>query len=328
MRRSPLRESRLVQVAVGASMLAIPASAAALTDTPHPATAVPGPDGLSQSPPATVRAKVKSRRIGYDRDVVLSGTEPSSQAGQAVALQFAPSGTSSWREVATAIVRSDGQFRLSAALTRSGSVEVTAGAPSPAFTTGPAGAPAGSASERVRVEAAIRTRPRDVDVLGDKTFTVRGRLLPGAPGRKVRLDVLRGGRWQTLASARTGARGAFDLRASTTSAGREPLRVRFAGDRANAGTARGVGMLTTYRQTVASWYYDGGNTACGFHAYYGVANVSLPCGTKVAFRNGSRRVTAVVDDRGPYVGGREWDLNQNTAAALGFGGVGSVWSSE
>jgi rare lipoprotein A (peptidoglycan hydrolase) len=38
-------------------------------------------------------------------------------------------------------------------------------------------------------------------------------------------------------------------------------------------------------------------------------------------------VTAVVDDRGPYVGGREWDLNQNTARALGFGGVGTVWST-
>jgi rare lipoprotein A (peptidoglycan hydrolase) len=43
--------------------------------------------------------------------------------------------------------------------------------------------------------------------------------------------------------------------------------------------------------------------------------------------NGGRTVTAVVDDRGPYVGGRQWDLNQNTAGALGFGGVGTVWSS-
>jgi rare lipoprotein A (peptidoglycan hydrolase) len=33
---------------------------------------------------------------------------------------------------------------------------------------------------------------------------------------------------------------------------------------------------------------------------------------------------AVVDDHGPYAGGRNIDLNQNTAAALGFGGVGSV----
>jgi rare lipoprotein A (peptidoglycan hydrolase) len=38
-------------------------------------------------------------------------------------------------------------------------------------------------------------------------------------------------------------------------------------------------------------------------------------------------VNAVVDDRGPFVGGRDWDLNQNTAAALGFQGVGTVWST-
>ena len=82
-----------------------------------------------------------------------------------------------------------------------------------------------------------------------------------------------------------------------------------------------------FNQSTASWYEDGGTTACGFHSYYGVANLSLPCGTHVRFSYGGRTVTATVDDRGPYVGGREWDLNQNTAAALGFGGVAPVWSS-
>jgi rare lipoprotein A (peptidoglycan hydrolase) len=39
-------------------------------------------------------------------------------------------------------------------------------------------------------------------------------------------------------------------------------------------------------------------------------------------------MNAVVDDRGPYVGGREWDFNQNLAAALGFAGVGTVWATQ
>jgi len=82
-----------------------------------------------------------------------------------------------------------------------------------------------------------------------------------------------------------------------------------------------------FTQTVASWYYDGGSTACGFHAFYGVANRTLPCGTKVTFMYGERSVTATVDDRGPYVGGRDWDLNQNTAGALGFVGVEGIWST-
>ena len=75
---------------------------------------------------------------------------------------------------------------------------------------------------------------------------------------------------------------------------------------------------------VASWYYDEGNTACGFHARYGVANKTLRCGTKVTIRYGDRSVVATVDDRGPYVYGRSFDLSQNTAAALGMWGVATV----
>jgi rare lipoprotein A (peptidoglycan hydrolase) len=95
----------------------------------------------------------------------------------------------------------------------------------------------------------------------------------------------------------------------------------------SARTAAASRLVYTLRTSVASWYSDGGNTACGFHAGMGVANKSLPCGTHVTFRYGGRTVVATVDDRGPYVGGRDWDLNQNTAAALHFGGVAAVESS-
>ena len=77
---------------------------------------------------------------------------------------------------------------------------------------------------------------------------------------------------------------------------------------------------------VASWYYDEGDTACGFHAEYGVANKTLPCGTKVMLRYGRRSVTATVDDRGPFVYGRSYDLDQRTATALGMWGVATVYS--
>jgi rare lipoprotein A len=36
---------------------------------------------------------------------------------------------------------------------------------------------------------------------------------------------------------------------------------------------------------------------------------------------------ATVDDRGPFVGGRDWDLNGAVAGALGFGGTGAIWVS-
>ena len=78
---------------------------------------------------------------------------------------------------------------------------------------------------------------------------------------------------------------------------------------------------------VASWYYDGGGTACGFHAQYGVANRSLPCGTHVRLRFGARSVVATVDDRGPFVTGRTYDLDQTTASALGMWGVATVYTA-
>ena len=78
---------------------------------------------------------------------------------------------------------------------------------------------------------------------------------------------------------------------------------------------------------VASWYYDEGDTACGFHAEYGVANKTLPCGTKVTLSYNGHTVVATVDDRGPFVYGRSFDLDQRTAGALGMWGVATVLCS-
>jgi rare lipoprotein A (peptidoglycan hydrolase) len=185
-----------------------------------------------------------------------------------------------------------------------------------------------SAPVPVEVAAKLRVRPRPISVLGGQAVLVRGRLLPGVAGRKVTLQGRQDGHWQTLTSTRTRTAGRFALRYVADVARQESIRVKFAGDRTNGRSTASVGQMTVYRQAGASWYEDGGSTACGFHAHYGVANRTLPCGTRVALRYNGRAVTATVDDRGPYVGGRDWDLNQNTASALGFGGVGTVWSSQ
>jgi hypothetical protein len=192
--------------------------------------------------------------------------------------------------------------------------------------------PSATASTRASAPVAratrLRVRSRRLAVLAGQSVEVRGRLLPGIAGRRVALQAREGHGWRTLARARTRAAGQFVLRYVPGSAGRESIRVTYAGDRLSGGSAATVGPMTVYREAGASWYYDGGHTACGFHAFYGVANRTLPCGTKVSLRYNGRTVTATVDDRGPYVGGRDWDLNQNTASALGFGGVGAVWSSQ
>ena len=56
----------------------------------------------------------------------------------------------------------------------------------------------------------------------------------------------------------------------------------------------------------------------------GVAHRTLPCGTRLTLRYRGRSVRAAVVDRGPFAGGREFDLTAATARALGFGSLGWI----
>jgi rare lipoprotein A (peptidoglycan hydrolase) len=84
---------------------------------------------------------------------------------------------------------------------------------------------------------------------------------------------------------------------------------------------------TGWEHGVASWYQDGGQTASGWHATYGFADCAnyrdhcWPMGTVVRFCWNGRCINATADDHGPYVSGRDFDLGQSTAAAIGFSGV-------
>jgi rare lipoprotein A (peptidoglycan hydrolase) len=143
--------------------------------------------------------------------------------------------------------------------------------------------------------------------------------------------VNKGRGWHTVARTKTGARGRFHARFRPHGLGRYRLRVRLVGPVA-ASSVAGLkpaalhtrGKVTVYRQTFASWYgpgFMGGRTACGStlgNGTLGVANKTLPCGTRVTFHYGSHTVTARVVDRGPYVAGREWDLTPAVKARLHF----------
>jgi rare lipoprotein A len=149
-------------------------------------------------------------------------------------------------------------------------------------------------------------------------------------GRMVALQVRGRHGWRTLAGTHTGQRGRYRLRYRPESLGSEPLRVRFAGDVEDRGARRPLGRLNVYRLAGASWYGGGGSLACGgwlTGSTLGVANKTLPCGTLVTLRYGGRTVRVPVIDRGPYVAGREFDLTEATKRALGFEGVGEVWST-
>ena len=82
-----------------------------------------------------------------------------------------------------------------------------------------------------------------------------------------------------------------------------------------------------------SWYgpgFYGKRTACGVamtRGLVGVAHRSLPCGTRVTFKNpkNGRVVTARVVDRGPYVSGRQWDMTGGLCRALGHCYTGAIY---
>lgn len=322
------RRVRPIHVAAGALLAAGPGAALAL-----------GATSSAAAPAASIQHLTLGRaHVGYDETLAVTGAAGPGAAGEAVLLQLRTAAAHTWQTVSQSSVSATGRFRLTAPMRRSGEIRVI-GAPDATApdarsesTTSPtsAGTPAPispSPPRHVSVAAALRASRHSRAALAGHAVTIAGRLLPGVAGRRVALQEWSSHGWRTLTASRTGAGGRFRLRLMPETPGRQALRLRFSGDRLNGRALARLGDLTTYHEAVASWYDDAGQTACGFHAEYGVANLSLPCGTKVSFRYGGRTVTATVDDRGPYVGGREYDLNENTAGALGFGGVGTVWAS-
>lgn len=81
---------------------------------------------------------------------------------------------------------------------------------------------------------------------------------------------------------------------------------------------------------VCSWYgneFDGRPTSSGriFNENdLTCASKTLPFGTVLALTRGDRRVIVVVDDRGPFVAGRDLDLSRAAASVLGYSGVATV----
>jgi len=80
----------------------------------------------------------------------------------------------------------------------------------------------------------------------------------------------------------------------------------------------------TMQVALASYYTTEGVGACGYGSVQGgyrFASLFLPCGAQVRFCYGSSCVDATMSDRGPYVGGRSFDLNLALKDALGCPGL-------
>ena len=164
-------------------------------------------------------------------------------------------------------------------------------------------------------------------VLSGNGVSVHGKVRPS--GRH-RVKVVFSGPDATVLSTTSKADGTFALRWSPDGIGNYAVHAFGVHDRRTRGSASVARRLTSYRQAAASYYGPGlyGNgVACGgtlMPGTMGVANKTLPCGTRVKLRYRGRSVTVPVIDRGPYVAGRDYDLTEAVKLRLGFPGVGTV----
>jgi peptidoglycan lytic transglycosylase len=201
-----------------------------------------------------------------------------------------------------------------------------------ALTTGLAPAAAQPASHRhnERSRSHVSLHLTTHSVLKGNGLAVRGKVRPS--GRH-RVKIVFRGPDAGVRGVTTKANGTFALRWLPERTGSYAVRAYGVHDRQTSGSKSPARKLTTYRLAGASYYGPGlyGNgVACGgtlMPGTMGVANKTLPCGTKVKLRYHGRTVTVPVIDRGPYVAGRDYDLTTAVKQKLGFPGVGTVLAS-
>jgi rare lipoprotein A len=174
----------------------------------------------------------------------------------------------------------------------------------------------------------VASAPADAEVVKKRLHVRAGQRVAvvgtAQAGLPAALQVWRRGDWRTVARDRAAASGRYVLRHRRHRAMSVPARLLV------SGAGRPLGRLNVYRRAHASWYGPGlyGNPlGCGGTLQpgrLGVAHRTLPCGKRVTLRHRGRAVRVRVIDRGPYVGGREYDLTEATARKLRFRGHGAI----
>ncbi len=234
-----------------------------------------------------------------------------------VKVQFKPAGKRHYHLVAATKTNKRGHYRSRVRVKRSGHFRVIA--------------PGGRISEPqwVRVKSRVHARLAQKDIRSGHKVKVKGHVAPAIGHRVV---VVRIGHHRV--KTKTNKRGHFKAKWKARGHGTHKVRVKARGDRVAASSRDAAGRATIYQPAEASWYGPGlygGALACGGTLQpdtMGVANKTLPCGTKLKLHYGHKTVRVKVIDRGPYAGNREFDLTKATKDKLGFPDVGTVWASK
>jgi rare lipoprotein A len=300
-----------------AALMLLPVTALIISSNGTTASAAASKTGLQAS----------HKQVGPNSSVTLSGhfTAPKAATtaeteskgaqdrSQRVRIQFRANGAKNWHDQDTTSTGKSGKFSERVAVTRSGRFRAvsSSGQKTPA--------------EMVRVKSETQSRLGEKNPKVGDSVAIKGHVAPGGPGRKVAVKV--GG--DTL-HTRTNKSGHFEVKWKAASAGDYAVHVKADGDRIAAGSGDKAGQVTVFRGAEASYYgpgFYGGALACGGTLQsdtIGVANKTLPCGTKLTLRYGNKEVEAKVIDRGPYSGTREFDLTEATKNKLGFPSTGTV----
>jgi hypothetical protein len=197
-------------------------------------------------------------------------------------------------------------------------VPATAGAQEPAPASGGATAPEAAPPAPFALSGGGNA------LLGRKV-RFRGAVAERLAGRTVVVQYLDPATAAWTKQARTTVKpdGTFLARWRARQTGRFRLRAVVSREASSASVSPEL-ALTVYRGAVATWYgpgFYGNTTACGIELtpeLVGVAHRSLPCGTNVAVRYGSRTLVLPVVDRGPFGSEARWDLTEAAAQQLGF----------
>lgn len=291
---------------------------------------------LAGAAPKRASIETSARSVAIGERARLSGSFPGA-SNAAVEIRERAAGSKRWRIAARAKTGAAGRWQVRVEPRRSAFWRAElAGDPAPqaAPTDGaaaletPTDVDGGTGSERIAVRSRTRAAVAGRHARVGRSIRVHGTVSPA--GEKRRVIVRIGGE---RIPARAGVGGRFEVSWRAPSTGVYPVRVNARSNRTATGSRDAAGRVTVYRPAVASWYGPGlyGNTlGCGgtlTPSTIGVAHKTMPCGTRLHLRYRGRTITARVIDRGPYVGGREFDLTEATKRALGFPDTGIVLSS-
>ena len=266
---------------------------------------------------STARLSATKSVLGFGERFSLGGRVPG-DGGTTVRIKFRPAGAEGWKLLRKVHTDRRGNYSTRARAYRNGALRAVP----------VRGNPSAPQPIRVRSRAALHVAKHNI-VLG-RGVRLEGRVKPG--GERAVKVVVRGRNGDVVRDA-SAADGAFALRWKPRTTGSYRLRAYVGRNRRAKGSASVVRRITVYRYAAASWYgpgFYGNTTACGqtlTPGMLGVANKSLPCGTKVKLRYRGRSVTARVIDRGPYAAGREYDLTAATKQRLGFPDTGTLLTS-